>query len=63
MKKKIQVWETVETVSILAGDTDGTYRIIWHRIEGPEEEFLVTPAEDESVEEAVEQDLKNRLGP
>ena len=63
MKKKIRVRETEETVSILASDTDGSYRIIWHRVEGPEEEFLVTPKEDETVEEAVEQDLINRLGP
>ena len=63
MKKEIRVRETVETVSIFASDNDGTYRIVWHRTEGPTEEFHVTPAEGEMVEEAVRRDLKARMGP
>lgn len=63
MKQEIRVWQTTETVTILASDAEGTYRILWHRTEGPVEEFLVTPKEDEAVEDAVAQDLKNRLGP
>ena len=63
MRKEIRVWETTETVTILSSDTEGTYRIIWHRTDGPVEEFHVTPNENESVEDAVAQDLRNRLGP
>lgn len=63
MKKKIRVWETTETVTIRSSEAEGTYRIIWHRTDGPAEEFDLTPGEDESVEEAVAKDLRNRLGP
>lgn len=63
MKKEIQVWERTETVTILATGTDGTYRIMWHRTDGPAEEFHVTPGEDETVEDAIRNDLRNRLGP
>ena len=63
MKKEIRVWETTESVSIFESDVDGTYRIVWHRTEGPVEEFHVTPGDDETVEEAVRKDLRNRLGP
>jgi hypothetical protein len=62
-KKRIRVLETFETVTITASDASGTYRITWHRTDGPYEEFEVTPGEDESVEDAVAQDLKARLGP
>jgi len=62
MQKQIKVWETTETVTIIGSDTEGTYRVVWHRTEGPVE-FLVTPDADESVEEAVAKDLRNRLGP
>jgi hypothetical protein len=64
MKKQIKVWETTEVVTILESDSEGTFRVIWHRSEsGPDEEFHVTPAEDESVEDAVAKDLRARLGP
>ena len=63
MQKEIRVWETTETVTILASDTDGSYRITWHRTDGPVEEFHITPADDETVEEAIKKDLRNRLGP
>ena len=63
MKKQIRVLKSTETVSIYASDTEGTYRVVWHRTEGPAEEFTVTPGQDEEVEEAVRRDLKNRLGP
>ena len=63
MKKDILVWKTTETVTILASGREGTYRIIWHRTDGNEEEFDVTPAADEAVEEAVARDLRDRLGP
>jgi len=63
VQKKIRVWETIETVTILTGDSAGSYRIIWHRIDGPEEEFHVTPSEGDTVEDAVRNDLRNRMGP
>lgn len=63
MQKEIRVWETTETVTILASETEGTYRIMWHRTDGPVEEFHVTPVEDETVEDAIAKDLRNRLGP
>jgi hypothetical protein len=63
MKKKIQVWEATETVSIFTSDQDGSYRIIWHRTDGPHEEFVVTPEGDDTVEEAVAKDLRGRMGP
>ena len=63
MKKEIKVWETVETVTILSSDEAGVYRVIWHRTEGPAEEFEVTPSEGERVEEAIAKDLKTRMGP
>ena len=63
MQKKIKVWETTETVSILASDQNGVFRIIWHRTDGPHEEFLVTPTDEDSVEEAVAKDLRSRMGP
>lgn len=64
MKKKIKVWETTEVVTILAGDEEGTYRVIWHRSDGEaDEEFDVTPGPHDSVEEAVANDLRARLGP
>lgn len=63
MQKEIKVWETTETVTILASGEEGTYRVIWHRTDGGEEEFHVTPGEDDTVEEAIAEDLRNRLGP
>lgn len=63
MQKKIRVWETTETVTILSSDQAGTYRIIWHRTDGPHEEFIVTPEGEDSVEEAVAKDLRGRMGP
>ena len=63
MKKQIKVWETVETVTILSGDQAGVYRVIWHRTEGPAEEFEVTPAEGDTVEEAIAKDMRTRMGP
>ena len=63
MRKEIKVWETVETVTILSSGEEGIYRVIWHRIEGPEEEFHVTPADAESVEEAIAKDMRTRMGP
>lgn len=64
MRRHIKVLETTEIVTILSGDEEGIYRIIWHRAGGmPEEEFHVKPGEDETVEEAVAEDLKDRLGP
>jgi len=63
-KKKVKVWETTETVTIFSSSEEGTYRIVWHRTDGmPEEEFHVTPAEGDTVEEAVAEDLRSRLGP
>lgn len=62
-KKRIKVHQTFETVTIAASDTTGTYRVTWHRIDGPHEEFDVTPGEEESVDEAVARDLRARLGP
>jgi hypothetical protein len=63
MQKKIRVWETTQTVTIYSGEEDGSYRIIWHRSDGPHEEFTVTPEGDEAVEDAVAKDLRNRMGP
>ena len=63
MQKKIRVWETTETVTILASDQEGSYRVTWHRTDGPHEEFIVTPEGDEPVEEAVAKDLRSRMGP
>ena len=63
MQKKIKVWETVETVTIVASSDDGVYRVIWHRAEGPEEEFEITPAQGDTVEEAIAKDLRSRMGP
>ena len=63
MKKEIKVWETIETVTILSSDEDGVYRVIWHRTEGPAEEFHVKPTEDEKIEDAVAKDLRTRMGP
>ena len=63
MQRKIKVWETIETVTILAGDQEGVYRITWHRTDGPAEEFDVRAADEATVEEAIRQDLKSRMGP
>jgi hypothetical protein len=63
MRKEIRVWETTETVTILSSSEEGTYRVIWHRTDGPEEEFHVTPTESDTVEEAITKDLQRRLGP
>lgn len=64
MKREIKVWESIEVVTILSSDIEGTYRIIWHRSGSePDEEFHVTPGEGDSVEEAVAEDLRGRLGP
>jgi hypothetical protein len=63
MQREIKVWETVETVSILLSDRTGVYRVIWHRTEGPAEEFEVTPTGDDTVEEAIAKDLRTRMGP
>ena len=63
MQREIRVWETTETVTILSSESEGVYRIIWHRTDGPVEEFHVSPSEDESVEEAIRRDLRDRLGP
>ena len=62
-KKRLKVYQTFETVTIVAGDATGTYRVTWHRTDGPHEEFDVTPGADESVDEAVARDLQARLGP
>jgi hypothetical protein len=63
MQKEIQVWETWETVTILESGRDGVYLIRWHRSEGPIEEFEVTPAHGDTVEEAIQKDLRTRMGP
>ena len=64
MHRRIRVRETTETVTILSSTDEGTYRIIWHRSDGePEEEFLLTPDDGDTVEDAVAKDLKRRLGP
>ena len=63
MRKEIVVWETTEIVTVNPSGVEGTYRVIWHRADGPDEEFEVTPAAGDSVDEAVEKDLKSRLGP
>lgn len=63
MQREIKVWETVETVTILSSGQGGVYRVIWHRTEGPAEEFEVTPEEGDTVEEAIAKDLKTRMGP
>jgi len=64
MQKRIKVRETYEElVTIEVSDSSGTYRVTWHRTDGPHEEFEVTPSENETVEEAVARDLKARLGP
>lgn len=62
-KKQIRVFQKFETVTIVASDVTGTYRVVWHRTDGPHEEFDVTPSEAETVEEAVTRDLQTRLGP
>jgi hypothetical protein len=62
-KKRIKVRQTFETVTIAASDATGTYRVTWHRTDGPHEEFEVTPGDEESVDEAVARDLQARLGP
>lgn len=64
MRRQIKVWETTETVTVVATDSEGTYKVIWHRRDGlPDEEFHVTSDSDEAVDEAVAEDLKRRLGP
>ena len=63
IKKRVKVYQTFETVTITASDATGTYRVTWHRTNGPHEEFDVTPGEEESVDEAVARDLRARLGP
>lgn len=64
MQKRIKVRETYEEiVTIQTSDAAGTYRVTWHRIDGPHEEFEVTPTDDETVDEAVARDLKARLWP
>lgn len=63
MQREIKVWETVETVTIISSDQGGSYRVIWHRVEGPAEEFEVTPEEGDTVEEAIARDLRTRMGP
>jgi hypothetical protein len=64
MRREIRVYERTETVTIVSADVEGTYRVTWHRSDGePDEEFHVTPAEGDSVEEAVRKDLHARLGP
>ena len=63
MQREIKVWETVETVTILASDQEGVYRVIWHRTEGPAEEFDISPREGDTVEEAIAKDLRTRMGP
>ncbi|HMB73559.1 MAG TPA: hypothetical protein VKQ06_08310 [Gammaproteobacteria bacterium] len=63
MQKKIRVWETTETVTIVSSDPDGSYRVVWHRTDGPHEEFTVTPEGEEAVEDAVAKDLRGRMGP
>jgi hypothetical protein len=63
MQQEIKVWETVETVTIVSSDKTGVYRVIWHRAEGPAEEFEVTAAGEHTVEEAIAKDLRARMGP
>ena len=63
MKKEILVWKSTETVTILSSEKEGTHRVIWHRTDGGEEEFHVTPTEGDTVEEAVAKDLRQRMGP
>lgn len=63
MRKEILVWKSTETVTIRDSGIEGTYRIIWHRTDAADEEFEVTPGDDEAVEEAIANDLKDRLGP
>ncbi len=63
MQKQIRVWETTETVTIYTGDEEGSYRIVWHRTDGPHEEFTVTPESEDKVEEAIAEDLRERMGP
>jgi len=63
MKKQIRVWETIETVTVVSSDEDGSYRVTWHRTDGPHEEFIVTPEGEDSVEEAIAKDLRGRMGP
>ena len=63
MQKKIRVWETTETVTIVSSDSDGSYRVVWHRTDGPHEEFTVTPEGEEAVEDAIAKDLRGRMGP
>jgi len=63
MQREIKVWETVETVTIQSSDEEGVYRVIWHRTEGPAEEFHVKPSKDDTVEDAIAKDLRTRMGP
>ena len=63
MKREIKVWETIETVTILSSGQEGVYRVIWHRSEGPQQEFQVTPAAGDAVEDAIAKDLRSRMGP
>jgi len=64
MQKRIKVSETYEEpVTIEVSDSTGTYRVAWHRTDGPHEEFEVSPSENETVDEAIARDLKARLGP
>jgi len=63
MQKEIKIWETYETVTILASDQEGVYRVIWHRSDGPPEKLLVTPKGGDTVEEAITKDLRARMGP
>lgn len=63
MRKQIVVWESTETVTISPSGAEGTYRVVWHREEGGDEEFEVTPGEGDTVEDAVAKDLRNRMGP
>jgi hypothetical protein len=64
MRRQIRVFETTETITVVASDSDGVYKIVWHRTDGmPDEEFHVTADAEEQVDEAVAEDLKRRLGP
>jgi hypothetical protein len=63
MQRKIKVWKTVETVTISSRDPQGAYRVVWHRSEGPEEEFQVTLGEGDTIEDVIAKDLRARMGP
>jgi hypothetical protein len=63
VRKQIKVWETTEIVTVLASDDETTYRVIWHRSDGEDEEFDVTPDPGDSVDDAIAKDLRARLGP